>query len=55
MYEPGTLVRHRSSGVIGIVLFVSHVPESTHHLEVWVAIDTNTRWWSALYTEVICT
>lgn len=52
--EIGSLVRHKSSGSIGIVVYVSPTPEAVHHIEVWICDDNSTRWWSHEFCEVIC-
>lgn len=54
MIEVGSLVRHYTSGAIGIVVYISPDQSHLHHIEVWIPIYANTVWWAKSYTEVIC-
>ncbi len=55
MVDIGSLVRHKSGGTIGIVIYISpDGPSMSHHIEVWIPNENDTRWWSKHYCEVIC-
>jgi len=55
MVDIGSLVCHKSSGTIGIVIYISpDEPSVSHHVEVWIPTENDTRWWSKQYCEVIC-
>ena len=44
MIEVGSLVRHHSSGAMGIVVYVSPDQRNLHHIEVWIPIYVTTVW-----------